>query len=337
MPWLDRIRSIINTSGQTRSLDSASIDDLRLEDIVAFFHQQKRTVGRGSRLQDTGELKARTPGMSLDFVQLRAFQSGDDVRHIDWRASAIHDQLVVRHFAAHQRQVTHVIIDASDSMRWPQRLFPILGPSSHWFACAIASALTYVLLLRRDCVTLLIPGETPEQNTVLGPIRTMRELPTALRRLAQISGRGRFPWRRVDALAQETGLKQVPGRWVLLSDFLTDWNQDNLAALRRMGASGTNILAVHLDTHRRELAYLATLGHSLLLTDREDAASQVTLGLDPDCGRRLDEATAALHHTVRSALTSPLATVTRLNTTEMETGRQFLLWMRDTFLRMGAL
>jgi uncharacterized protein (DUF58 family) len=62
-----------------------------------------------------GSLRVR--GGDTDFERLRPYQRGDEIRHIDWRASARRDDLVVRQFQAESNQNVVFAIDTGRGMR----------------------------------------------------------------------------------------------------------------------------------------------------------------------------------------------------------------------------
>jgi len=64
----------------------------------------------------SGERIARGTGSSLEFQDRRAYQAGDDVRHVDWRALARTDQLLVRQHRSEILPRVEVVIDPSRSM-----------------------------------------------------------------------------------------------------------------------------------------------------------------------------------------------------------------------------
>jgi uncharacterized protein (DUF58 family) len=64
----------------------------------------------------TGERIARGTGSSLEFQDRRAYQAGDDVRHVDWRALARTDQLLVRQHREEILPRVEVVLDPSRSM-----------------------------------------------------------------------------------------------------------------------------------------------------------------------------------------------------------------------------
>lgn len=76
----------------------------------------------------TGALLRRSLGHSLDYREHRSYARGDDVRHIDWRASARlgrSGEYLVRTYEAEQQFRILVIVDGGPSMRLPHR-FPKL-------------------------------------------------------------------------------------------------------------------------------------------------------------------------------------------------------------------
>jgi uncharacterized protein (DUF58 family) len=62
-----------------------------------------------------GSLRVR--GGDTEFERLRPYQVGDEIRHVDWRASARRDDLVVRQFQAESNQNVVFAIDTGRGMR----------------------------------------------------------------------------------------------------------------------------------------------------------------------------------------------------------------------------
>ncbi len=61
-----------------------------------------------------GSLRVR--GGDTEFERLRPYQIGDEIRHIDWRATARKDDLVVRQFQAESNQNVLFLLDAGRGM-----------------------------------------------------------------------------------------------------------------------------------------------------------------------------------------------------------------------------
>ncbi len=63
-----------------------------------------------------GDLLGRGTGASLEFQDRREYVSGDDLRHLDWRAYARTDELQVRMYREEIEPRVEVLLDASRSM-----------------------------------------------------------------------------------------------------------------------------------------------------------------------------------------------------------------------------
>nr|WP_321980840.1 DUF58 domain-containing protein [uncultured Cohaesibacter sp.] len=88
--------------------DPATLDDICVKARKAF-----ATSGSGAFLR-------RKLGQSLEYREHRSYVFGDDVRHIDWRASLRHggpDEFLVRSFEAEEQFQLLVIVDGSATMR----------------------------------------------------------------------------------------------------------------------------------------------------------------------------------------------------------------------------
>jgi uncharacterized protein (DUF58 family) len=74
-----------------------------------------KTALSGSR---AGGFKVYASGTGYDFDQLREYQSGDDVRRIDWKSSARSNSLLLRDYKDERNRTLHVILDLSPSMEY---------------------------------------------------------------------------------------------------------------------------------------------------------------------------------------------------------------------------
>ena len=70
------------------------------------------TVHRGP----AGERLGKGTGASLEFQDRRLYQAGDDVRHVDWRAFARTDQVMVRLYREEILPRVEIVVDGSRSM-----------------------------------------------------------------------------------------------------------------------------------------------------------------------------------------------------------------------------
>ena len=51
----------------------------------------------------------------MDFVDVRAYQPGDDIRVIDWNVSARMDELYIKQFVEERELTVFLLVDASGS------------------------------------------------------------------------------------------------------------------------------------------------------------------------------------------------------------------------------
>ena len=87
----------------------------RLRQLGLALKKSVPTQGLGAHLR-------RKQGQSLQFREYRAYQMGDDIRAVDWRASARLPEeggLIVKTFEAEERMTLAVIVDVRPAMRLP--------------------------------------------------------------------------------------------------------------------------------------------------------------------------------------------------------------------------
>ena len=87
----------------------------RLRQLGLALKKSVPTLGLGAHLR-------RRQGQSLQFREYRSYQMGDDIRAVDWRASArLPDEgaLIVKTFEAEERMTLAVVVDVRPAMRLP--------------------------------------------------------------------------------------------------------------------------------------------------------------------------------------------------------------------------
>ena len=98
-------------------------------------------------------------GFAQEFAHHREYVPGDELKFLDWRASARRDRPFVKLFEEDVALHTTALLDASGSMS-----YRAAGARSKWQdACALAEALAYLFLSQGDAVGLVTfdtrPGE----------------------------------------------------------------------------------------------------------------------------------------------------------------------------------
>src|SRR3984957_9974334 len=70
----------------------------------------------------SGAYLGARPGVGLTFAELRAYEPGDDVRHIDWNVTARQGRPYVRRYVEERALTLWLVLDVSASLRFgPER------------------------------------------------------------------------------------------------------------------------------------------------------------------------------------------------------------------------
>ena len=264
-------RSGSATPTEVLPLPSSQLDRYRLR-----LRQRDRGTVAGAHL-------IRQRGQSLEFREFRPYLPGDDIRHVDWRASARHHrrgELVVRTFE-HEVQTRVVIsVDARATMRLPE-VAPKLQLAL-WFAEAMA----YIAARSGDSVA--VHGIDGGQVVELGSSADRWRIRRALQRVSAPKAAAKVEWS-----ALERALP--PGSvWLVLTDlyFADDAEVMALAARVRNAQQGSRwVVVVDFDswaceTHR--------VGHGLRRLEGPGVSApelrvRLTSGLLDDVKGRIDD------------------------------------------------
>jgi uncharacterized protein (DUF58 family) len=94
-------------------------------DATAIVRRARRLrfrVRPGAVSQLAGAYHGARPGIGLTFAELRAYEPGDDVRHLDWNVTARQGRPFVRRFVEERALSIWLVVDVSASMRFgPER------------------------------------------------------------------------------------------------------------------------------------------------------------------------------------------------------------------------
>ena len=122
MWWLSNLKSYVSQSlaGKTPaagSLLSSKAIDLSLDELIAV--RDRRSSFRQSQRIDGfrfGDLTSRRRGNGLELDSIGPYQSGDDIRHIDWFATARTGRPQVRRFRLDVQRTIILALDLRTSM-----------------------------------------------------------------------------------------------------------------------------------------------------------------------------------------------------------------------------
>jgi uncharacterized protein (DUF58 family) len=118
-------RSLVSRStGQTDIVDTHAplLDSDELAQLVRRIRiQQGLPYSRESYHRQAGDFRSAYLGSGLDFEEARPYQSGDDVRGMDWRTTARTTKPHIKVYRETHQPVLHVVIDRGPSMRFGTR------------------------------------------------------------------------------------------------------------------------------------------------------------------------------------------------------------------------
>src|SRR6516225_3658466 len=86
--------------------------------IVRKARRLRFRVRRGAVTDLAGAYLGARPGSGLAFAELRPYEPGDDVRHLDWNVTARQGRPFVRRFAEERALTVWLIVDISASLRF---------------------------------------------------------------------------------------------------------------------------------------------------------------------------------------------------------------------------
>jgi len=98
-----------------------------------------------NRLAEIGVKKIRRVGHSMEFEQIRDYVKGDDVRTVNWKATARRNGLMVNAFTEEKSQQIYCLIDKSRTMRMPFNGMSLLD-----YAINASLVLCNTALIRQD-------------------------------------------------------------------------------------------------------------------------------------------------------------------------------------------
>jgi len=258
-----------------------------------------------------GDRRAAGVGLGTELAQLRPYETGDDVRHIDAAASARTGTPHVRLHVPERALTTWIVLDVSPSMA-----FGTARRLKADVAEGVAMVFGRLGVRRAGSVGLVSFGAGP---AVVSPPRGSRPGLVALRRRLEagvaVDGT-ESPEALGDALARVGKLAGQPGLVVLISDFRDQHAWERPLGSLRMRHS---VLAIEV-VDPRELE-LPAVGHLMLVDPETGARVEVNTGR-----RRIRERFAELERERREVVAKELRRL-RVHHTTLSTDEEWLIEM----------
>jgi uncharacterized protein (DUF58 family) len=171
MPFLSRLRRV-----PTPDPDAIGAPPPGLADIM----RQVRRIDLRTRglvaSQFTGEYHSVFKGQGIEFVEVREYVPGDDVRTIDWNVSARMDGTFVKKYVEERELTVLLVVDLSASQRWGTR-----GRMKSEMVPEVAATLAMSAVRNNDRVGLLVFTDhveafVPPQKGRRHALRILRDL-----------------------------------------------------------------------------------------------------------------------------------------------------------------
>lgn len=225
-----------------------------------------------------GEYGSVFKGRSLDFDDLRAYLPGDEVRDIDWKASARHGSPLIKRYVAVRRQTVLLVTDTGRNMAASS-----LGGEAKKDVAVMALGVVGYLAHRHGDVVGLVCGDEAESRSLpakAGEAHLERLLRAVNDSTALTSPRSSIG-EQLSYVARNFGQRML--LFVVADEVVPDAGMERL--LRRLRAQHEVLWLTVRD------AQLAGAGPAGLQPARTEAAGAQTAGLPAD---RYDVADAGL-------------------------------------------
>lgn len=216
-----------------------------------------------------GGHQMRRKGQSLEFYDYRPYLPGDDIRHVDWRASARFgkaNDLLVRTFAAEEQLTLIISLDLRDSME-----LPAIMPKK-LIAAWLTEAIAWIALRSGERVILHRLFGTPNGSTQeLHGTKSTAGIRKVLNRFFSYKG-AKSP---VNLSVMERYLKPAVV-WLIISDFYFDMDTEGKKLSSRIAEAQDGmrwIILIDTDSWSYEKSYLGVgprkiEGPGLLIQER---------------------------------------------------------------------
>jgi uncharacterized protein (DUF58 family) len=186
----------------------------------------------------TGLHRSPRKGFSVEFAEHRPYQSGDDLRYLDWKIAARADRWVVKLFEEETNARCVIVLDVSRSMHWSGSAGRL---TKMQYAERLAAALALLMLRQRDAVGLVRFDDAI--RSVVPPRAPSRQWQRLIAAFLEPGAGGDSDV--VAALNRAGTMVRRPGLVILLSDLLVE-PAPVADALRAIRARGHEVLVAHI-------------------------------------------------------------------------------------------
>lgn len=198
----------------------------------------------------SGQHRSPYRGHSVEFAEHREYVPGDDIRHIDWRVYGRADRIFIKQYEEETNLRTHLLVDCSSSMRYPEHEHD--GRMTKFdYAATAAAALAFLLTHQQDAVGLTLFDD--QVRTEMPPASN----PAHLRGLMSALEAARLeqPTEIKAAFTRMAGQFRRRSLVVLFSDLLAE-PEEIVRALEQLRFTRHDVIVMHvLDQEERTFPF----------------------------------------------------------------------------------
>ena len=154
------------------------------KDVIDAVKHLEIIARRAVNDQLAGQYQSVFKGRGMDFVDVREYQPGDDIRVIDWNVSARMDSLFIKQFVEERELTVFLLVDASGS-----QLFGTVNKRKRETAAEIAALIAFSAIKNNDRVGLIT--FTDQIETFIPPKKGRKHVLHVITSILQPKVRGR--------------------------------------------------------------------------------------------------------------------------------------------------
>ena len=208
----------------------------------------------------TGLHKSPFHGFSVEFAEHRQYNSGESIKHIDWKLYGRTDKLYVKRYEEETNLRCHIIIDNSSSMYFPvKKDVNIDNPNKITFSVYAAAALINLLQRQRDAVGLSLFSDKIELTTEARSTTVhMKYLYTEMEKLLKpIAANVKKPTMASDAIHQIADMIHKRSLVIIFSDMLERHGDldDMFSALQHLRYNKHEVVLFHVVDKAKEIDF----------------------------------------------------------------------------------
>jgi uncharacterized protein (DUF58 family) len=201
----------------------------------------------------TGMHKSPYHGFSVEFAEHRPYNIGESLKNVDWKVYGKTDKLFSKKYEEETNLRCQVVLDVSDSMRYPQK-----GVSKLEYGAYLSAALMYLMIGQRDAAGLTL---FDDEIRFTAPAKSRKSLLFPLfKKLEEVSASTEYFTHKTATarVLHEVAMKFHRRSFVvLISDLFSQPDQldDLFKALQHLRHAKHEIIVFHVLDQKTEMEF----------------------------------------------------------------------------------